>query len=44
MRKVLLTIKENKKVGIISSDKENVSYYLTEYKDIEIVEYTTFED
>lgn len=34
----------NKKVGIISSDKENVSYYLTEYKDIEIVEYTTFED
>ena len=34
----------NKKVGIISSDKENISYYLTEYKDIEIVEYTTFED
>ena len=33
----------DKKVGIISSDKENISYYLTEYNQIEIVEYEDFE-
>ena len=30
---------ENKKIGIISTDKENVEYYLTNHPEIEIVEH-----
>lgn len=31
-----------KKVGIVTTDKENVAYYLTEYPEIELVEYEDF--
>lgn len=33
---------ENKKIGIITSDKNVVAYYLTEYKNIDIKSYDTF--
>ena len=32
-----------KKIGVVSTDKENLSFYLTEYEDIEIVEYEDFQ-
>ncbi len=35
---------DNKKIGIIESDKESVSYYLTEHKNITINTYKTFSE
>ena len=33
---------ENRRVGVLSSDKENVSYYLTEHKNINLVPFETY--
>jgi len=35
---------ENKKVGILSSDKETISYYLTEHKNINLVPVETYSE
>ena len=35
---------DNRRVGILSSDKENITYYLTEHKNINLVPYETFTD
>ena len=35
---------ENKKVGVITSDKKDISYYLTEYKNINLVSFETYAD
>ena len=34
---------DNKKIGIFESDKENISYYLTEHKNISITTYTDYD-
>lgn len=35
---------DNKKVGILSSDKENISYYLTEHKNINLISNENYND
>ena len=35
---------ENKKVGILKTDKETISYYLTEHKNINLVSFDTYTD
>lgn len=39
-----LTDLNNKKIGVLSSDAETISYYLTEYKSISLTEYDDVED
>ena len=39
-----LTDLNNKKIGVLSSDAETISYYLTEYKSISLTEYDYVED
>lgn len=39
-----LTDLNNKKIGVLSSDAETISYYLTEYKSISLTEYDEVED
>lgn len=39
-----LTDLNNKKIGVLSSDAEAISYYLTEYKSISLTEYDDVED
>lgn len=39
-----LTDLNNKKIGVLSSDAEIISYYLTEYKSISLTEYDDVED
>lgn len=39
-----LTDLNNKKIGVLSSDAETISYYLTEYKSISLTEYNDVED
>ena len=35
---------DNKKIGILNSDKDNISYYLTEHKNINLVPFETYTD
>ena len=39
-----LTDLNNKKIGVLSTDAETISYYLTEYKSISLTEYDDVED